>query len=141
MRQFIRLSCDQSLCWTMQHIKYWLFMLQTVFDDHMVVRVPRNSCFVTEAFDTTVTATLTINSSRERHYIISYRLDERIPPICRRSLIFSFSYRLPAILDVKNYGEHGSILFHFFSFSFCFKKPLWIRIQPPCVCLFFCFVC
>lgn len=35
----------------------------------MVVRVSRNSCFITEAFDTTVTATLSINSSRERHYI------------------------------------------------------------------------
>ena len=61
VRQLVRiLFCNHVLCVDDgQRTKYRLFTLQTVFDDdHMVVRVSRNSCFITEAFDTTVTATV-----------------------------------------------------------------------------------
>ena len=91
-----------SLCGPTRRTKYWLFMLQTVFDDHMVVRVPRNSCFITEAFDTTVTATLSINSSRERRYVILQTGREDTSDLLTVAVHFPFSQKLPAIFGREN---------------------------------------
>lgn len=95
---FVRVFCSRSLTDDPTHT---IVAAQTFFDDHMVVRVSRNSCFITEAFDTTVTATLSIKIQAERDTTLSYWLDERTPPISWRFILFFPFVRLPTILDVK----------------------------------------
>lgn len=96
----------------------------------LVVRVPRNSCFITEAFDTTVTATLSINSSRERRYVILQTGREDTSDLLTVAVHFPFSQKLPAIFGRENLRGAWKCLSFSSSFG-CFRKRSQTRGPNP----------